>query len=181
MKSSSSLPTDHVGIADQWSVKPVNDACVGDLQTPVNSGWFTKWFINNLPFYRQGLSPQERGFEVGLAFGYLLYGPFAMTGPLRDTGFAVSAGLLGGVGAIHIMTALLVLYNAPGQSPNVQPADSTVAKPPADLFTRSGWSKFANGFWMGGCGGTVFAWLLCGTINFDRIMPLLRKTGSIIF
>ncbi len=170
-----------VGIADQWAVKPVEDPFVGNLATPVNSGWFTKWFINNLPFYRTGLSPNLRGLEVGAAFGYLLYGPFSMTGPLRNTEFALTAGLLGGIGAVHILTALFVLYNAPGKEPNVQPPDCTVNNPPADLFTRTGWSDFTSGFWLGGCGGTVFAWLLCATINFDTLMPLLRKTGAWVF
>ena len=170
-----------VGIADQWAVKTLDDPCIGNLSTPVNSGWVTKWFINNLPFYRVGLTPNLRGLEVGAAFGYLLYGPFAMTGPLRNTDFAVSAGLLGGIGAVHILTALLILYNSPGKAPNVQPSDCTVINPPKDLFTRKGWATFTSGFWLGGCGGTVFAWLLCGTINFDVIMPLLRKTGAVIF
>ena len=171
----------NIGIADEWAVRPVADPFVGNLSTPVNSGWVTKWFINNLPFYRTGLSPNLRGLEVGAAFGYLLYGPYAMTGPLRNTDFALTAGLLGGIGAIHILTALLVLYNAPGKKPAVQPADCTVIQPPKDLFTRAGWADFTRGFWLGGCGGTVFAWLLNATINFDTLMPLLRKTGAWVF
>ena len=159
----------------QWAVKTDPDPCVGNLATPVNSGWFTKWFINNLPFYRKGLSPNFRGLEVGAAFGYLLYGPFFMTGPLRNSDFALSAGLLGSVGAIHILTALFVLYNAPGKAPNVQPPDCTVDNPPSDLFTKNGWSDFASGFWLGGCGGAVFAWLLMGTLHLDMLLPLVRQ------
>ena len=127
-------------LMQKWAVKTVSDPTVGNLQTPVNSGWFTKNFINNLPVYRAGLSPNFRGLETGAIFGYLLFGPFSMAGPLRNTDFALTAGLLGGVGAIQILTALFILYNAPGKSPNVQPPDSTVANPPADLFTRNGWS-----------------------------------------
>ena len=159
----------------QWAVKTASDPCVGNLATPVNSGWFTKWFINNLPFYREGLSPNFRGLEVGASFGYLLYGPFFMTGPLRNSDFALSAGLLGSVGAIHILTALFVLYNAPGKAPNKQPADCTVDNPPSDLFTKSGWADFASGFWLGGCGGAVFAWLLMGTLHLDMLLPLVRQ------
>tara|TARA_Y100001968_G_scaffold133859_1_gene122107 strand:+ start:735 stop:1265 length:531 start_codon:yes stop_codon:yes gene_type:complete len=162
-------------IAEQWAVKTVADPCDGNLATPVNSGWFTKWFINNLPFYRQGISPNFRGLEVGAAFGYLLYGPFFMTGPLRNDDFALTAGLLGSVGAVHILTALFVLYNSPGKDPNVQPADCTVDNPPSDLFTKSGWADFASGFWLGGCGGAVFAWLLMGTLHLDVLMPLIRQ------
>ena len=134
------------GTAEEWSVKTVADPCVGNLQTPVNSGYFTKAFINNLPFYREGLSPNFRGLETGAAFGYLLYGPFTMTGPLRNSDFALTAGLLSAIGAVHILTALLVLYNAPGKAPNVQPQDCTINNPPSDLFTRSGWADFTSGF-----------------------------------
>ena len=174
----SSVRPGDIGIVDQWAVNPVSDPCVWDLETPVNSGYFTKAFINNLPFYRAGLSPNFRGLEVGAAFGYLLYGPYAMTGPLRTTEFALTAGLLGTIGAVHILTALLVLYNAPGKAPNVQPADSIVANPPADLFTREGWADFTSGFWLGGCGGAVFAWLLCGTLHLDTIMPIVKNVWA---
>ncbi len=163
-----------IGIADQWAVTPASDPCVGDLATPVNSGYFTKAFLNNLPFYREGLSPNFRGLEVGAAFGYLLFGPYMLTGPLRNSDFALTAGLLGAVGAVHILTALLVLYNAPGKAPNVQPADSTINNPPQDLFTRVGWADFTSGFWLGGCGGAVFAWLLCGTLHLDSLMQFIN-------
>ena len=164
-------------VQSEWAVTPVSDPCVGNLATPVNSGYLTKAFLNNLPFYRTGLSPNMRGLEVGAAFGYLLYGPYAMCGPLRNTDFAVTAGLLGSIGAIHIMTALLVLYNSPGKGPNVQPADCTINQPPADLFTKVGWADFTSGFWVGGCGGSVFAWLLCATLQLDKILPLVRDLG----
>ena len=161
----------------EWAVSPVSDPCVGNLSTPVNSGYLTKWFLNNLPFYREGLSPNFRGLEVGAAFGYLLFGPYAMCGPLRNTDLALTAGLLGSVGAIHILTALLVLYNAPGKGPNVQPPDCTINNPPADLFTKSGWADFTSGFWLGGCGGCVFAWLINGTLHLDQTIPMLRQLG----
>ena len=159
----------------KWAVKTVQDPTVGNLQTPVNSGWFTRMVINNLPVYREGLSPNFRGLETGAIFGYLLFGPFSMTGPLRNTDFALTAGLLGGVGAIQILTALFILYNAPGKAPNIQPPDATVNNPPKDLFTRSGWADFTSGFWLGGCGGAVFAWLLVGTLHLDTIMPIIKN------
>ena len=68
-----SVQPDDIGVANQWAVKTVSDPCVGNLATPVNSGYFTKAFINNLPFYREGISPNFRGLETGAAFGYLLY------------------------------------------------------------------------------------------------------------
>ena len=128
-----------------------------------------------MPFYREGISPNFRGLETGAAFGYLLYGPFTMTGPLRNSEFALTAGLLAAIGAVHILTALLVLYNAPGKAPNVQPPDATVNNPPKDLFTRAGWADFTSGLWLGGCGGAVFAWLLVGTLHLDTIMPIIKN------
>ena len=166
------------GAAKDWAIKTVNDPCVGNLQTPVNSGYVTKAFINNLPFYREGISNNFRGLETGAAFGYLLYGPFTMTGPLRESDFALTVGLLGAIGAVHILTALLLLYNSPGKAPNVQPADCTVNNPPKDLFTKAGWADFTSGFWLGGCGGAVFAWLLCGTLHLDTVMPMIRSLGN---
>tara|TARA_Y100000589_G_scaffold81992_1_gene75941 strand:- start:2968 stop:3531 length:564 start_codon:yes stop_codon:yes gene_type:complete len=166
------------GAAKDWAIKTVDDPCVGNLSTPVNSGYVTKAFINNLPFYRKGISNNFRGLETGAAFGYLLYGPFTMTGPLRNSDFALTVGLLGAIGAVHILTALLLLYNSPGKAPNKQPPDCTVDNPPTDLFTKSGWADFTSGFWLGGCGGAVFAWLLCGTLHLDTIMPMIRTLGS---
>tara|TARA_B100000700_G_C14426125_1_gene570405 strand:- start:10 stop:585 length:576 start_codon:yes stop_codon:yes gene_type:complete len=174
----SNNPIDDYGAAKDWQIKTVSDPCVGNLSTPVNSGYVTKAFINNLPFYREGISNNFRGLETGAAFGYLLYGPFTMTGPLRNSDFALTVGLLGAIGAVHILTALLLLYNSPGKAPNVQPKDCTVNNPPVDLFTRKGWSDFTNGFWLGGCGGAVFAWLLCGTLHLDTIMPMIRNISN---
>ena len=36
----SSVRPGDIGIVDQWAVNPVSDPCVGDLETPVNSGYF---------------------------------------------------------------------------------------------------------------------------------------------
>ncbi len=168
-RDQSARPTD-IGIAEQWAVTPAADPCVGDLATPVNSGYFTKAWLNNLPFYRPGLSSNFRGLEVGAMFGYFLYGPFTITGPFRNSDFALTAGLLSAIGAVHILTALLVLYNSPGKAPSAQPADCTINTPPADLFTKLGWADFTSGFWLGGCGGAVFAWLLCGTLHVDTLI-----------
>ncbi len=42
-----SVQPNDIGVAEQWAVKTVADPCVGNLATPVNSGYFTKAFINN--------------------------------------------------------------------------------------------------------------------------------------
>ena len=64
------------------TVTPVADPCVGNLATPVNSSYFSRAFLNALPAYRPSLSPNRRGLEVGMAHGFFLYGPFAITGPV---------------------------------------------------------------------------------------------------
>ena len=101
------------------TVTPAADPCVGNLATPVNSGYFIKGLINNLPLYRPGISPNFRGLETGAAFGYLLYGPFTICGPLRATEYQQTAGLLAAIGAVHILSLLFLLYNQPGKQPNM--------------------------------------------------------------
>ena len=158
------------------TVTPVADPCVGNLATPVNSGYFIKALINNLPFYRSSISPNFRGLETGAAFGYLLYGPFTICGPLRNSELSATAGLLAAVGAVHILTLLFLLYNQPGRTPYVPQPDVTVENPPADLFTRTGWADFTSGFWLGGCGGAVFAWFLCSP---PLVEPLVKIAGGV--
>ncbi|RCL52492.1 MAG: photosystem I reaction center protein subunit XI [Synechococcus sp. MED-G71] len=158
------------------TVTPVADPCVGNLATPVNSGYFIKALINNLPFYRSSISPNFRGLETGAAFGYLLYGPFTICGPLRNSELSSTAGLLAAVGAVHILTLLLLLYNQPGRTPYVPQPDVTVENPPTDLFTRTGWADFTSGFWLGGCGGAAFAWFLCST---PLVEPLVKIAGGV--
>ncbi|NDW60170.1 hypothetical protein G0P98_27340, partial [Yangia sp. PrR004] len=67
-------------------VQPINgDPFIGSLETPITSSPLIAWYLSNLPAYRTAVSPLLRGIEVGLAHGYLLVGPFALTGPLRNT------------------------------------------------------------------------------------------------
>ena len=93
------------------TVTPVADPTVGNLATPVNSSYFTKAFINALPAYRPSLSPNRRGLEVGMAHGFFLFGPFALTGPLRHTEYGGTAGLLATIGLISILTVCLSLIH----------------------------------------------------------------------
>ena len=150
------------------------DPQVGNLSTPVNGSAFTKAFINALPAYRQGLSPNRRGLEVGMAHGYLLYGPFAVLGPLRETEFGATAGLLATIGLVSILTICLSIYGAVGVS---KPTETlTTPKVPEDLATKEGWSEFASGFLLGGCGGAFFAFFLCQTPYLE---PLIKVASGI--
>jgi photosystem I subunit 11 len=129
----------------------------------VNSSPLVKWFIGNLPAYRPGLTPFRRGLEVGMAHGYLLFGPFAKLGPLRDAPNANLAGLLGSIGLVVILTACLSLYS------NSNPASAlpsvTVPNPPVDAFnSKESWNNFASAFLIGGIGGAVVAYFLTGNL-----------------
>ena len=141
-------------------VRPVQDPCVGDLVTPVNSSFPIKFLINQLPVYRQGLPPFTRGLQLGASFGYILYGPFTLLGPMRSTEYGTLIGLFSTVGAIHILTALFFLYGQAGGTFYSPLPSPTVTQPPIELFNRSSWGEFTNGFWLGGCGGAIFAWFL---------------------
>ncbi|MGK7956356.1 MAG: photosystem I reaction center subunit XI [Crocosphaera sp.] len=147
------------------------DPQVGNLATPVNSSGFSLAFIRNLPAYRKGLSANRRGLEIGMAHGYFIYGPFALLGPLRNTEYASTAGLLAAVGLVAILTIALSMYATVGVS---KPTETlTTPDVPEDLGTSEGWGEFANGFFIGGAGGAFFAYLLCQTPYIDLIKQIL--------
>ncbi len=142
---------------------------IGNLETPINSSPLVKWFINNLPAYRAGLTPFRRGLEVGQAHGYLLFGPFAKLGPLRDTSSANLAGLLGSIGLVVVLTAALSLYAH--SNPPKALASVTVPNPPDAFSSKEGWNNFTGAFLIGGIGGAVVAYFL--TINLALIQGLV--------
>ncbi|NEP15822.1 MAG: photosystem I reaction center protein subunit XI [Leptolyngbya sp. SIO4C1] len=134
------------------------DPQVGHLATPISGSAAARTFINNLPAYRQGLSPFSRGLEIGVAHGYWFYGPFALLGPLRNSEIAGVAGALSAVSFVFILTVAMSIYAASGPKPPTKTV--TVPNPPAELGTREGWSNLASGFLIGGCSGAFFAYLL---------------------
>jgi photosystem I subunit XI len=150
------------------------DPQVGNLATPFNSSPVVKAFLNNLPAYRVGLSANRRGLEVGMAHGYFIYGPFAVLGPLRDSDFATTAGFLATIGMVAILTVAISLYAGAG----VSKPEPTVTNPnpPADFGTREGWSEFASGFLLGGCGGAFFAYFLCTT---PHLLPMVKMAAGV--
>ncbi|MEA5508678.1 photosystem I reaction center subunit XI [Crocosphaera sp. UHCC 0190] len=147
------------------------DPQVGNLATPVNASGLSLAYIRNLPAYRQGLSPNRRGLEIGMAHGYFLYGPFAWLGPLRHTEYGNTAGLLAAIGLVCILTIALSLYAAVGVGQPI--ATLTTPKPPEDWGTEIGWSEFANGFLIGGCGGALFAYFLGQTPLIDLLPKIV--------
>lgn len=146
---------------------------VGNVATPINSSAVARTYINNLPAYRAGLSPFSRGLEVGIAHGYWFYGPFALLGPLRNTDYGAVAGVLSAVSFVFILTVALAIYSA--TNPSGPEGTLTTPNPPEAFSTREGWSNFASGFFIGGCGGAGFAFLLAQS---PHLLPLQAIFGG---
>lgn len=144
-----------------------DDPQVGNLATPLNASAFSKAFIRNLPAYRAGLSPNRRGLEVGMAHGYFLYGPLALLGPLRDSDVASIAGVVATISLVMILTIAMSLHGSVRSGKAISTV--TTPEPPDEFGTKEGWSEFASGFFLGGCGGAFFAYLLCLT---PHVAPL---------
>lgn len=155
-------------------VKPAGDPQIGNLATPINSSGFTKALINNLPAYRAGLSPQRRGLEVGMAHGYLLFGPFALTSQFRNTPFANEVGLVEAVVLVVILTLCLSVYSSAGVSKPISTV--TTPNPPEALSHSEGWSEFAGSFLVGGIGGAAFAYLIFKVVQSG----VLESFGNIL-
>lgn len=142
---------------------PGRDPQRGNLETPINASALSKWFINNLPAYRQGITPWRRGLEVGMAHGYWLIGPFAKLGPLRDTDVANIAGLLSALAMVAVSTLSLSLYA--NSNPPQPVANVTTPQVPDAFKSPEGWNNFASGFLIGGVGGAVVAYFLLNNIE----------------
>ncbi len=137
---------------------------VGNLKTPLNSSDFSRWWLSNIPFYRSGLSPLFRGLEIGMAHGYLLFGPFALLGPQRNSEQGNLIGLLSAGGLVIILTVCLAIYGVASLNKEWRsnfPTYST-ANPdvPNELKTTGGWNQFTVAFLVGGLGGSLVAYLI---------------------
>ncbi|KAF3334369.1 Photosystem I reaction center subunit XI [Carex littledalei] len=147
-------------------IQPINgDPFIGSFETPITSSPLIAWYLSNLPAYRTAVSPLLRGIEVGLAHGYLLVGPFVMTGPLRNTPYHGQAGSLAAAGLVVILTLCLSMYGVASfqeGEPSIAPTLTlTGRKKEADkLQTADGWSQFSGGFFFGGISGVIWAYFL---------------------
>lgn len=150
--------TDPRDLRNREVVHAAGDPQVGNLATPINASAFTRAFINNLPAYRKGLSPQRRGLEVGLAHGYWFLGPFVTYNPLRHTEIGNLAGLFATIGLVLFSTLAISLYAY--SNPPAPTATLTTPNPPAALSDGEGWNEYASGFFIGGVGGAIVAYLL---------------------
>ncbi|KAK0589999.1 hypothetical protein LWI29_021290 [Acer saccharum] len=152
-------------------IQPINgDPFIGSLETPVTSSPLIAWYLSNLPAYRTAVSPLLRGVEVGLAHGYLLVGPFVITGPLRNTEIAGAAGSLAAGGLIVILSICLTMYGIASFNegePSIAPGLTLTGrkKQPDPLQTADGWAKFTGGFFFGGISGVIWAYFLLYVLN----------------
>eukprot|EP00850_Spirogloea_muscicola_P023170 SM000334S12539 [mRNA] locus=s334:83293:84290:- [translate_table: standard] len=147
-------------------VEPLNgDPFIGSLETPVTSAPIVAWYLSNLPGYRTAVSPLLRGVEIGLAHGYLLVGPFALTGPLRNTEIHGAAGTLAAAGLVVILSICLTIYGIASFKEGAPSAGSSLTlsgrtKEADKLQTSQGWASFAGGFFFGGLSGAAWAYIL---------------------
>lgn len=135
----------------------------GNLETPINASGLSKWFINNLPAYRPGITPFRRGLEAGMAHGYFFFGPFAKLGPLRNTANANLAGLLAAIGLVVISTGAISLYA--NSNPSKPVATVTVPNPPDAFNSKEGWNNYGSAFLIGGIGGAIVAYFLTSNLG----------------
>jgi len=134
------------GALIQWKGK---EPFAGDLvQTPVTDGRWSKQYIANMAFYREGLAPWQRGIEIGMAHGYFLIGPFVSLGPLRNTPEAATVGLLCGCAIIGIVSVGGLIFGT-----TIKPTrfDREGDKPAAGFIEMINWHA------IGGLGGAGFA------------------------
>merc|ERR1719161_3466895 len=87
-------------------IKPLNgDPYIGMLETPVTTEPMVVKYLSNLPANRVGVTPLQRGVEIGLAHGFFL------PGPLRSVeGTAEVAGCMAAAGLVIILASCLSIY-----------------------------------------------------------------------
>ena len=140
-------------------IKPyMDDPFVGHLSTPITSSAVTRSILQNLPAYRNGLTPLLRGLEIGLAHGYFLIGPFVKLGPLRNSDIGLLVGFLSTIGLILILTLGLTIY---GIATFQYTSDKTVD---LTLQAKKAWNQFKGGFFVGACGSAGFAFICLSSI-----------------
>ena len=136
----------YTGAVIQWKGK---EQFAGDqVQTLTENGRFSKQFLANLAFYRDGLKPWQRGLEIGMAHGYFLIGPFTSLGPLRNTPEAATVGLLCGCAIVGLVSIGGLIFGS-----TIKPTrfDKEGDKP------ASGFIEMINWHAIGGLGGAGFA------------------------
>jgi len=117
-------------------------------KTIVSDSRFSKQFLANCAWYREGLKPWQRGVEIGMAHGYFIIGPFVSLGPLRNTPEAATVGLLAGSALIGLVSVGGLLFGS-----TIKPTLFDKKGDPA----ASGFQELINWHALGGIGGAGFA------------------------
>jgi len=140
-------------------IKPyMDDPFVGHLSTPITSSAVTRSILQDLPAYRNGLTPLLRGLEIGLAHGYFLIGPFIKLGPLRNSEIGLLAGFFSTIGLILILTLGLTIYGIVTFQNNLNEASDI------NLQAQKSWNQFKGGFFVGACGSAGFAFICLSSV-----------------
>ncbi|BDA72623.1 photosystem I reaction center protein subunit XI [Rivularia sp. IAM M-261] len=165
---------------DNDIIKPFRgDPFVANLSTPITDSPLARAFINNLPAYRQGLTPFMRGLEIGMAHGYFLVGPEVVVGPLRET--AHGANLSGLITAIFITASACLgisIFALTTFQGNPRGAYSSYSRDfLRPLRKREEWNQLNAGVFLGAMGGAIFAYLLLE--NFTDLDAILRGAVNI--
>jgi len=129
------------------------DQGAGFLESPITNSMMTKMILGNLAAYREGLTSKARGLEIGLAHGYLFFGPFFKMGPMRASAVADYAGLMSTMAFVLMLTMALTAY-------------SYIDEDNETIFDK----EFNGGFLAGGWGSAVFAFLCVHAANWTPIV-----------
>jgi photosystem I subunit 11 len=147
-----------------WVIQPLNnEPFIGMLETPVTSSPIVVNFLSNLPIYRIGVPALLRGFEIGLAHGFFLPGPFIKLGPLRAVdGGAEIAGCMSAAGLVIILTVCMSIYGEVSFQRKETLGVKTLSGrllAPHDLQSSSGWANLASGWLLGGLSGVMYCYI----------------------
>lgn len=145
-------------------IKPLNgDPYIGMLETPVTTEPMVVKYLSNLPANRVGVTPLQRGVEIGLAHGFFLPGPFIKLGPLRSVeGTAEVAGCMAAAGLVIILASCLSIYGASSfQKKDIVGIKTLSGREIArdELQTSGGWENFTSGWVFGGLSGVLYCYL----------------------
>merc|ERR1712124_160997 len=145
-------------------IQPLNnDPFIGMLETPVTSAPVVVNYLSNLPIYRIGVPTLQRGFEIGLAHGFFLPGPFIKLGPLRNVdGGAEIAGCMSAAGLVLILTVCMSIYGDVSfqckETVGVKTLSGRMIAP-HELQSSSGWANLTSGWLAGGLSGVLYCYM----------------------
>jgi photosystem II CP43 chlorophyll apoprotein len=162
-------------------IQPPLNPQAGDRFSSVDAGDLTLNFLKYLPIYRPGITPLSRGLEIGMAHGYWLVGPFTILGSLGSLHDPRASNLLGLLAAGSLIVILTIGFSIYGTT-SLEKRLVTVGRPtfvvtvpnvPESLQTIDSWSQFSTGFFIGGIGGAIFAYLLLNNLNLFQAIPMI--------